>query len=1138
MLTIRHSRTSTWSFQRQACSSLTFSLLLLAGTLLSDGNASEPEIVSVRKIWDQGKHNAFTDLIRFRDRWWCVFREGTGHAGDDGRIRVIVSDDGDKWESAALVAQGGIDLRDPKLSVVPDGRLMLIMGGSVYNQGEYQTRAPRVSFSGDGREWTAPRKLLAEDHWLWRVTWHRGTGYSVSKLGNGRDPRRVMLYRTEDGVRWEWLTEFRDIPAWPNEATIRFLDEDEMVVLLRRNKTAWIGTSRPPYTQWKWTDTGHQIGGPNFLRLPDGNLWAAGRRYGETPTTVLARMTRDSYKPILTLPSGGDCSYPGMVWHDDLLWMSYYSSHEGKTNIYLAKIRLPLREATARHLGQAPHRLHVTITSELPSDKICADPMIDFAREIAKAGLAGHLDPNSIEVVNRDTDEVVPHSLSRHFHHGDKGRVRWIIDNRRHVRYELRFRTAGKRPLLQPLEHVPLIGVGDLLRYNGGAPRPIGGLTTLSRLADLTGDGRPDLIYAGMYTYHSAWPEKRIPADWGGIYCRPRIGDNKDYLFGDPIRLRYKDHRSDTEFHDFAAGYMHADVADLNGDELPDLLFTTAVKSSEPSRIKGVHRDAHFFLNSGDRDTGGMPIFVAAGRTPHPEGSWGPVRAVDLSGDGVFDLVFGSMYRDSAVANPDTSAYFVKNDNPDGWPFEPAKPVRLDVGRRPCFYEVDGDGRLDSVCLVDDSRAKRLFVSSRVGWRQNEGGDPPRFGPAKILDEVDLAHCYFTAAVRQDPQTGVLISHDGWQRAALLEPAPKRSAATTERPRFVTRHLLSPSAELALGDQATPFPCDWDDDGDWDLLVGGGYGNVRILINAGTSDQPQFEQARPVLSQGQPLVLHMSQVFPGLDEYYHDMGYPHPAFVDWDADGLRDLMVPNISNRIFWYENVGTAKEPRFGPRQQVICDGFQETDETLRATARLLGADTKQWTKRVPDPHSPFGWRSRAGFGDFNGDGLMDLVTADARANAPNGYAEQSAIFVQYRDKHGRRRLRRDRVVTLPDGSPLKNVGGQPAQTIPVDWDRDGRLDLMINHGRTMDTAPALVRNIGTKTDPRFDDPKRLKCWGVELSGIAKHGPYYGVGDLDGDSKPDLLACPEVGTYHFFRRTALDMPQRASFKIVASELD
>ena len=63
---------------------------------------------------------------------------------------------------------------------MPDGRLMLIMGGSVHDdKGTYQTRSPRVAFSQDGHKWTEPQKLLAEDHWLWRVTWHNGKGYSV-----------------------------------------------------------------------------------------------------------------------------------------------------------------------------------------------------------------------------------------------------------------------------------------------------------------------------------------------------------------------------------------------------------------------------------------------------------------------------------------------------------------------------------------------------------------------------------------------------------------------------------------------------------------------------------------------------------------------------------------------------------------------------------------------------------------------------------------------------------------------------------------------------------------------------------------------------------------------------------------------
>jgi hypothetical protein len=319
-----------------------FALLTLAASLAACDLvcAETPELVSVSKIWDRGNHNAFTDLIRYRDAWWCTFREGSGHAGEDGKVRIIVSSDGAQWESAALVAQNGLDLRDPKLSIMPDGRLMLIMGGSVYDdEGTYLTRAPRVAFSEDGRTWTEPRKLLAEDHWLWRVTWRDGIAWSVSKLGEGSNPRRGMLYRSRDALDWEFVTEFR-LPnnTWnASETTLRFMPDGEMITLTRPH---WIGRSRPPYTKWSWTKLKEKVGGPNFIRLPNGNLWAAGRQYGKKTTTVLARMTRESYEPVLTLPSGGDTSYPGLVWYDDLLWMSYYSSHEGKTSIYLAKIKI------------------------------------------------------------------------------------------------------------------------------------------------------------------------------------------------------------------------------------------------------------------------------------------------------------------------------------------------------------------------------------------------------------------------------------------------------------------------------------------------------------------------------------------------------------------------------------------------------------------------------------------------------------------------------------------------------------------------------------------------------------------------------------------------------------------------------
>lgn len=322
-----------------ACLFFGFSAALPAGE-----PEGKPKLVSVEKIWDKGKHNAFPDIARFKGKFFVTFREGNGHVGGDGRIRVLVSDDAAKWQSAALIAEKDVDLRDPKLSITPDGRLMIVAGGSVYKGGrKLLGMQPRVVFSKDGKEWTKPRRVLAEGDWLWRVTWNDGVAYGVAYRRAPRENSKwhTTLYKSQDGVKWEQVVDF-EIPNRPNETTLRFLPDGEMVALVRReagSRNGWIGVAKPPYTKWSWTETKHRLGGPNFIRLPNGELWAGSRSYPGGAKTVLAKMTKTDYEPVLTLPSGGDTSYPGFVWRDDVLWMCYYSSHEGKTSIYLAKIR-------------------------------------------------------------------------------------------------------------------------------------------------------------------------------------------------------------------------------------------------------------------------------------------------------------------------------------------------------------------------------------------------------------------------------------------------------------------------------------------------------------------------------------------------------------------------------------------------------------------------------------------------------------------------------------------------------------------------------------------------------------------------------------------------------------------------------
>ena len=139
-----------------------------------------PRVVSVKRIWDAGRHNAFTDLIRFHGQWYCTFRESEGHIQGNGKIRVIVSGDGGQWKSAALLEEAGVDLRDPKLSIMPGHRLMLVFGGTVHEGTKIIERQPRVAFSRDGFNWTAPERTLGKGDWLWRVTWNRGRALYLS----------------------------------------------------------------------------------------------------------------------------------------------------------------------------------------------------------------------------------------------------------------------------------------------------------------------------------------------------------------------------------------------------------------------------------------------------------------------------------------------------------------------------------------------------------------------------------------------------------------------------------------------------------------------------------------------------------------------------------------------------------------------------------------------------------------------------------------------------------------------------------------------------------------------------------------------------------------------------------------------
>ena len=324
---------------------------------------AQTQHVEVYKVWDKAINNSFTDLIRYKGKFYCTFREGTGHTpgktGLDGQVRVLSSVDGEKWMPVALLKKEGIDLRDPKLSIAPDGRLMIICGGSLYKGDSLMGRIPHVSFSDvSGNTFTEPQPvsigpgIKGWGDWLWRVTWNNNVGYTIDYQIGPKErygPHKLFLLKTTDGIHYEKVTQFYNIDGFPNESTIRFDSKGKMYILVRRELQDKMGVlleGEAPYKKWGINKLSFRLGGPNFVFLNTNKLIIGSRRHlkdedgkSYVSTGIMVTDLNGKVNKTIFLPSGNDTSYPGLVIYDNTLWVSYYSNHEGgNTSIYLAKI--------------------------------------------------------------------------------------------------------------------------------------------------------------------------------------------------------------------------------------------------------------------------------------------------------------------------------------------------------------------------------------------------------------------------------------------------------------------------------------------------------------------------------------------------------------------------------------------------------------------------------------------------------------------------------------------------------------------------------------------------------------------------------------------------------------------------------
>ena len=326
----------------------------------------EMDILSLENISVSWRHSAFTDLICWRDRYYCGFREGDEHRSYRGRIVIRASDDLIQWEPAAVLEGAFPDLRDPKFLATGDE---LIVHGpawahpgpdDIQRHGDYLRTY--ISSTSDGSLWTDPQPTHEPVCVLWRPITVDGIHHVAThhRLGGKEDNalRWVSLARSTDGRTWEHVSDiWREDGA--NETQVFALDNGRLGALVRCARKSegsavavanMLAVASPPYETWECTRLPHLIHGPAVCKL--GNRYiAGGRTYGEPYSDSVPHAAQmvlfeldvenGTSRTIATLPSWGDCSYPAMLALSDTeLGISYYSSHEGATQVYIARVAL------------------------------------------------------------------------------------------------------------------------------------------------------------------------------------------------------------------------------------------------------------------------------------------------------------------------------------------------------------------------------------------------------------------------------------------------------------------------------------------------------------------------------------------------------------------------------------------------------------------------------------------------------------------------------------------------------------------------------------------------------------------------------------------------------------------------------
>ena len=762
-------------------------------------------------------------------------------------------------------------------------------------------------------------------------------------------------------------------------------------------------------------------------------------------------------------------------------------------------------------IGENQYRSIVSVSPGRSSWKTTpVDVVMDLERIEKKTGLPpARFNQESIRVVAYDTqghvriydsdkksDEkfYIPYRLCK-TNYPNQLRVSWRTSIEEVSRFAIYFSEKGKG-VGGTMEEIPIVGNGDFLSFGRrGVVGPFsGGYNEIVAASDVDGDGDQDLFVAysgtaekgGIFYFENVQDEGRLcfapgqriyptkeefqPIDWDGDgQVELLIGNNVYELIRENETFQLKEFGKLPKY-----GKADGVYIDWDGDGLRDLLA-----------VQRLSREYYPSTSVWDRR-----------RPPYsPLGVW---LGENLRSGIVFHKNVGSEKAPAFAAPIAVKA--------NGVAIELYGSLHLTAG------DWDGDGDVD--LMAGNSFQLLYFERNKGGLAQGvplttvKGESPFSIYVRPSLADMD-----------GDGDLDILMGNEDGRPTWFEHLAGGKLGEE--------RFLLQQDPVIDVGCLSVPVACDWDSDGDIDLLVGNSTGYVEYFENiSGRADEFFYALGKRLEANGVKLRVLVGNAgsIQGPDEAKY--GYTMPEVGDWDEDGIPDLLLSDVMGAHTFCKNIGSRTNPRLAAGKKLSVDWQGEP----------LKPNWVWWKPGPSELVTP--WRCQPAVVDWNDDGLTDYITVDYE-----GYLACYEGFL----KNGKKWICSGRrVFRTEDGAAIRlseMAGGQAgrARICIADWDNDGDLDIIHNAHHLFGQAEALLKrvtnagwyeNLGGEGNAFFR--WRGELIKKKLPMRSEHSTTPEVVDFDGDGRLDLFLGGEDGKIECYHRAFIedDLPNVKVLKI------